>query len=235
MKPRILFAFCMASGLLLSACSPEKTEEQIVKLQTVKEKASYAMGQRMVSNIVRAAPEIDQASLIQGIRDAFANKPPLVDEQAQAEALMEYNEVLQKAMAESRSQEAATNLEAANAFLEKNKLRDEVTVTESGLQYERLREGQGANPEETDTVRVHYRGTLLDGTEFDSSYGSGEPVTFRLNQVIPGWTEGLQLMKPGAKYKFYLPPDLAYGQGGAGNRIGPNAALIFEVELLGIE
>ena len=235
MKLRILFVFFIASGLLLSACSPEKTELQTVKLQTVKEKASYAMGRQMVASIVRVASEIDEASLLQGIQDALAHKPPLVDEQAQAEALKEYNEVLQQAMVERLSEEAATNLQAATEFVEKNKLRDEVMVTESGLQYETLQEGQGDNPEAIDTVKVHYRGTLLDGKEFDSSYERGEPVTFPLNQVIPGWTEGLQLMKPGAKYKFYIPPDLAYGQRGAGNRIGPNSALIFEVELLGIE
>ena len=120
--------------------------------------------------------------------------------------------------------------------MEKNKLRDGVNVTESGLQYEVLQEGSGASPKATDNVKVHYRGTLLDGKEFDSSYSRGEPETFRLNEIIPGWTEGIQLMTPGAKYKFYMPPDLAYGARGAGgNVIGPNSALIFEVELLSIE
>lgn len=223
-------AFLIASGLLLSACAGEKT-----KLETVKEKASYAMGQQMVSNIVRVAPEIDQASLLQGIKDALEQKPSLIDDQAKAEALNEYNEVLQKALLERLNAEAESNLKAAGEFLEKNRLKDGVTVTESGLQYEMLQEGQGANPETTDNVTVHYRGTLLDGKEFDSSYARGEPVTFPLNQVIPGWTEGLQLMQPGARYKFYIPPELAYGARGAANAIPPNAALIFEVELLSIE
>jgi FKBP-type peptidyl-prolyl cis-trans isomerase len=230
MKLRILLAFFTVTGLLLSACAQEKTE-----LKTVKEKASYAMGQRMVSNLVRVSQEIDEASLIQGIKDALAQKPPLIDSQTEAEALQEYNEVLQKALADQLNAEAEINLKAASEFMEKNKQRDGVIVTESGLQYEILQEGSGANPTALDNVKVHYRGTLLNGTEFDSSYSSGEPVTFRLDGVIPGWTEGIQLMTPGAKYKFYMPPELAYGARGAGNIIGPNSALIFEVELLSIE
>ena len=230
MKLRIWWALFIAGGLVLSACTREKTD-----LETVKEKASYAIGQGMVSNIARVAPEIDEASLLQGIRDALQQKSPLIDEQAQAEALQEYNEVLQKAMVERLNAEAESNLQASTDFLEKNRLRDEITVTESGLQYETLQEGDGANPGPTDNVHVHYRGTLLDGTEFDSSYSRGEPVTFRLDQVIPGWIEGLQLMKPGAKYMLYIPPEQAYGARGSGNTIPPNAALIFEVELLSIE
>ena len=231
MKLRILLALFTATGLFLTACNHEKTE-----LKTVKEKASYAMGQQLVSNLVVVAPEIDQSSLVQGIKDTLAGKSPLIDGQAALEALQEYNEVLQKAAVDRRNAEAEINQKAATEFLEKNKLRDGVNVTESGLQYEVLQEGSGASPKATDNVKVHYRGTLLDGKEFDSSYSRGEPETFRLNEIIPGWTEGIQLMTPGAKYKFYMPPDLAYGARGAGgNVIGPNSALIFEVELLSIE
>ena len=230
MKLKTLLALFAATGLLVPACTREKTE-----LNTVKEKASYAMGQQMASNLVRVAPEIDEAFLLQGIKDALARKPSLIDDRQKAEALREYSEVLQKAMVERLQAEADFNLKAAVEFMEKNRLRDEVSVTESGLQFEILQEGAGANPADTDSVKVHYRGTLLDGTEFDSSYGRGEPASFRLNDVIPGWTEGIQLMKPGAKYIFYMPPELAYGTQGAGNTIGPNSALIFEVELLAIE
>ena len=214
----------------MSACAQEKTE-----LSTVKEKASYALGQQMVGNLVQIASEIDQESFIQGIRDALDNKTPLLDRQAGAEALEEYESVLQNAMVAHQNAESEKNLKAAKDFLEKNKTKPEVTVTESGLQYEVLREGAGARPKASDVVRVHYRGTLLNGTEFDSSYSRGEPVSFPLNQVIPGWTEGVQLMNAGAKYKFYIPPELGYGPRGAGDSIGPNEALIFEVELLAIE
>ena len=214
----------------MSACAREKTE-----LSTVKEKASYALGQQMVGNLVQVASEIDQESFMQGIRDALDNKTPLIDRQTGAEALKEYESVLQDAMVAHQNAESEKNLEAAKDFLEKNKTKPEVTVTESGLQYEVLREGDGAKPKASDIVRVHYRGTLLDGTEFDSSYSRGEPVSFPLSQVIPGWTEGVQLMNTGAKYKFYIPPELGYGPRGAGDSIGPNEALIFEVELLAIE
>ncbi len=123
---------------------------------------------------------------------------------------------------------------AATAFLAQNKAKEGVTTTASGLQYEVLTAGTGPKPSAEDTVEVHYRGTLVDGTEFDSSYSRGETVTFGVGQVIPGWTEALQLMPKGSKWKLVIPPELAYGAGGAGQVIGPNAALVFEVELIGI-
>jgi FKBP-type peptidyl-prolyl cis-trans isomerase len=126
------------------------------------------------------------------------------------------------------------NKTEGEAFLAKNKARKEVKTTASGLQYEVLTEGTGANPKATDTVTVNYKGTLMDGTTFDSSYDRGQPATFVLNQVIPGWTEGVQLMKVGSKYKFYIPSALGYGERGAGGVIGPNAPLVFEVELVSI-
>ena len=129
---------------------------------------------------------------------------------------------------------AQENLEAGNAFLEKNKSREGVTTTASGLQYEVITEGTGPKPTAEDMVKVHYHGTLIDGSVFDSSVDRGEPAVFQLDQVIPGWTEGLQLMNTGAKYRFTVPPELAYGEQGAGP-IGANAVLVFEVELLGIE
>ena len=126
------------------------------------------------------------------------------------------------------------NQVASVAYLEENAAREGVVVTETGLQYEILEAGEGAKPGAEDMVEVHYRGTLADGTEFDSSYGRGEPVTFGVNQVIPGWTEALQMMPVGSKWKLAIPSDLAYGAGGAGQVIGPNQALVFEVELLSI-
>lgn len=127
---------------------------------------------------------------------------------------------------------AQTALEKGQQFLQENAKKDGVKTTASGLQYEVLTPGTGKSPKATDTVLVHYKGTLLDGTEFDSSYKRGEPIEFPLNQVIKGWTEGVQLMKEGAKYRFYIPSNLAYGSRGAGGAIGPDETLIFDVELL---
>ena len=143
----------------------------------------------------------------------------------------------EKAAAEQQAAQAAcgeANLAASAAFLAENAAREGVVVTESGLQYEILEAGEGAKPGPEDTVEVHYRGTLVDGTEFDSSYSRGETVTFGVGQVIAGWTEALQLMPVGSKWKLAIPPELGYGAGGAGQMIGPNAALVFEVELIAI-
>ncbi len=129
---------------------------------------------------------------------------------------------------------SADNLEKGKKYLAENGKKSGVKTTESGLQYEELNAGKGANPTAQDTVKVHYRGTLIDGTEFDSSYARNEPVSFPLNGVIPGWTEGLQLIKEGGKARLVIPSDLAYGPGGMGNAIGPNETLIFEVELIEI-
>ena len=143
----------------------------------------------------------------------------------------------EKAAAEQQAAQAAlaeTNMAAATAFLAENAAKEGVVVTDSGLQYEVVTAGDGPKPGPEDTVEVHYRGTLLDGTEFDSSYARGETVTFGVGQVIPGWTEALQLMPVGSKYKLVIPPELGYGAGGAGQVIGPNAALVFDVELIAI-
>ena len=127
------------------------------------------------------------------------------------------------------------NKAAGEAFLAENAKKPNITTTASGLQYEILKKGEGATPSATDNVTVHYKGTTIDGNEFDSSYSRGEPATFPLNRVIPGWTEGVQLMQEGAKYRFYIPSELAYGAHGAGRLIGPNSTLIFDVELIKIQ
>jgi FKBP-type peptidyl-prolyl cis-trans isomerase len=177
---------------------------------------------------------VDVDAFAAGLRDAMTGAPQqLSDEEIQAE-MMAFQERVTAEQEALASAAADANAEAAAAFLAENGAREGVMTTESGLQYEVLEAGEGAMPGLSDSVQVHYRGTLIDGTEFDSSYARGEPVTFGVGQVISGWTEALQMMQVGSKYKLYIPSELAYGAGGAGDRIGPNAALIFEVELLDI-
>ena len=158
----------------------------------------------------------------------------LFTEEEKAAALNELQQEMMKKMQEEMTKKAADNKAKGQAFLDENKAKEGVKVTASGLQYVVEQEGKGPNPGAEDTVEVHYKGTLLDGTEFDSSYKRNQPAKFPLNRVIPGWTEGMQLMNKGAKFKFFIPSDLAYGDYGNQN-IGPGETLIFEVELLSIE
>ncbi|MAT91005.1 MAG: hypothetical protein CME59_00225 [Halioglobus sp.] len=191
---------------------------------------AYSLGQRMAAEGL----PLDSDAFQLGVTDALAGaEARLTAEEMQAE-MQAYQ---QQAMAKQQEAQAAlaeANAAAAAAFLEQNAAREGVVTTESGLQYEVLEAGDGPMPGPEDTVEVHYRGTLVDGTEFDSSYNRGQPVTFGVGQVIPGWTEALQLMPVGSKWKLAIPSDLAYGSGGAGQVIGPDAALVFEVELLSI-
>jgi FKBP-type peptidyl-prolyl cis-trans isomerase len=151
------------------------------------------------------------------------------------QALIELKRQAAAAAKRQREEQARKNLAEGEAFLAENADREDVVMLPSGLQYQVLAAGEGDPPSATDTVSVHYRGTLVDGTEFDSSYARGEPATFRVDRVIPGWTEGLQLMRPGAKYRLFVPAALAYGERGGGAKIGPNSALVFEVELLSVQ
>ncbi|MBD3316568.1 MAG: hypothetical protein GF344_12335, partial [Chitinivibrionales bacterium] len=179
--------------------------------------------------------DIDMASFAQGVKDIMADKELLLSKEEAQKVKSEQFTAMRAEHEEARRKEGKENEVAGEKFLEENAEREEVTTTESGLQYEVLTEGAGSIPGESDKVKVHYEGKLLDGKVFDSSYDRGEPVTFPVKGVIPGWTEALQLMKVGSKYKLYVPPELAYGERGAGNDIPPNATLVFEVELLGIE
>ena len=190
----------------------------------------YGLGQRMLADGI----PLNSGAFSAGVTDSLDGADPrLTPEEMQAE-MQAYQE---KAAAEQQATQAAlaeANLALAEAFLAENATKEGVVVTDSGLQYEILTAGEGDKPGPEDTVEVHYAGTLVDGTEFDSSYTRGEPVTFGVNQVIPGWTEALQLMPVGSKWKLAIPSELAYGAGGAGQVIGPNAALLFEVELISI-
>jgi FKBP-type peptidyl-prolyl cis-trans isomerase len=204
-------------------------------LKTPKDKTSYAMGMNFGTGLRKQSIDIDPAILARGLRDSFSNgKTLLTEEQARAILTQLQNDIRKK------QQDLAQQLGDANkkeglAFLETNKTKEGVVTLPSGLQYKVLQEGSGPKPAPTDTVICNYRGTLLDNTEFDSSYKRGQPATFPVTGVIKGWTEALQLMPVGSKWQLFVPAELAYGDRGAGGQIGPNATLIFEVELLSIQ
>lgn len=203
------------------------------KPESLEDRASYSiglnLGRSLKTNDIKANTDL----LIKGLRDGLAGQALLTDQEMQS-TMQEFQQQVQAQQEAKQKEIGEKNKMEGEAFLTKNKARQGVKTTASGLQYEVLTEGTGPQPKATDTVTVNYKGTLMDGTPFDSSYDRGEPATFVLNQVIPGWTEGVQLMKVGSKYKFYIPAALGYGERGAGGVIGPNAPLVFEVELLSI-
>ena len=205
------------------------------KPQSLDDKASYIIGFNLGSNLKKQEIPVSADLIVKGLRDGLAGAQGLLtDEEIQA-AMTEFQ---QKMMAQQQAKMAAVgekNKKEADEFLAANKTKQGVVTTASGLQYQVLQEGTGATPKATDQVTVHYKGTLLDGTVFDSSYERNEPATFTVNQVIPGWVEALQLMKVGSKTKLFIPPALGYGEAGAGQQIGPNALLVFEVELIKTE
>lgn len=199
------------------------------------EKVSYMIGYQIGSNFKRDGLEVDLNILTSGLKAALAGeKSPLTPEESQ-KLMTELQKNLQAKAEAKQKAEGEKNLKAGKDFLAANGKKDGVKTTASGLQYKVLAEGKGDAPKATDTVKVNYRGTLIDGTEFDSSYKRGQPAQFPVGGVIKGWTEALQLMKPGSKMQIWIPSDLAYGPRGAGDLIGPNATLAFEVELLGVE
>jgi FKBP-type peptidyl-prolyl cis-trans isomerase len=204
-------------------------------LKTQKEKISYAIGMNIGTGMHRQSLQIDPNILLRGLKDALAGgKTLMTDEEAKAVMTQLQNE-MRKAQQEKMQQAGAANKKEGEAFLDANKTKEGVKVLPSGLQYKILKEATGPKPTATDTVVCNYRGTLIDGKEFDSSYKRGEAATFPVNGVIKGWTEALQLMPVGSKWQLFLPADLAYGDRGAGADIGPDATLIFEVELMSIQ
>lgn len=217
-----------AFALLLSLTAVAAEEVEKIEMNSLSQKASYAVGLDIGESLGRYGTAIDLPLLIRGIEDNLKGKKPLLLPDEATKIKREFFQKLQQEI-------AMKNQAAEEAFLAENGKKEGVRTTASGLQYMVLNEGNGPTPKPTDRVRVHYRGTLLDGTEFDSSFSRGEPATFEVNRVIPGWTEGLQLMKVGSKYRLFIPSRLAYREQGAGPKIGPNSMLLFDVELLGIE
>lgn len=203
-------------------------------LESSEQRLSYGIAYGLGSRMLADAVPMDIDAFTAGFRDALEQKEPqLTQEEIQAE-MQAYQDKMMAEQAAQQEQLGAENAAAAADYLAKNAEREGVVVTDSGLQYEVVKAGEGRSPGLDDQVEVHYRGTLLDGTEFDSSYSRGQTVTFGVGQVIAGWTEALQLMKEGATYKLTIPSDLAYGPGGAGQMIGPNETLLFDVELVSI-
>ena len=206
--------------------------QDAAKLETPAQKFSYTVGLQLGDSLKnRGLIELDFDALALGIQDYLSGNDLKLTPQEMQQAITNYQQVL----LEKRIALAKKNRDQEVAFLTENKLRDGVVVLDSGVQYEVISEGTGERPTETDTVVVHYRGFLIDGTEFDSSFSRGEPTELEVSQVIAGWQQALQLMKVGGKWKVWIPSDLAYGLRGAGNKIGPNEMLSFDIELIEIK
>jgi len=223
------------TAALASACSKKDSAGDAAELTTDAQRFGYAIGVDIGKSLAPVKGEVDIDALVKGMEETLAGKEPRLDDEAREKIKSEVSKKLQQKQMEERTAKAAAAEAAGKKFLAENGARAGVKTTASGLQYEIVTEGSGATPKATDKVTVHYKGTLIDGTEFDSSYARGQPVTFPLGNVIPGWTEGLQLVKTGGKAKLFIPANLAYGERGAGAKIGPNETLVFEVELVAIE
>ena len=192
--------------------------------QNENDKAIYSLGYDLGTELKGHALELNSELLLKGVNDAIDGNKPLVKTTSR-----------NKALAQIRAQRLQHNLEQSKAFLAENAKNEGVVTLDSGLQYRVIKAGKGKSPQATDSVSVYYRGTLIDGTEFDSSYEGGKPATFQLKKVIKGWREALLLMKEGAKWELYIPPELAYGKRGLSNRVPPNSALVYEVELIAVK
>lgn len=221
--------------LLMAATAGAGEAPKGKELQEKKERVSYSIGMDIGTNLKRQPFEVDPELLAQGVRDALTGGKTLLTEEEARQTLADLQKELMEKQQEHVRQMVEKNRKEGEEFLAANKKKKGVVTLPSGLQYKVLTAGTGASPKLADTVETHYRGTLLDGTEFDSSYKRGEPATFPVSGIIEGWKEALQKMKVGDKWQLFVPAELAYGERGAGREIGPNQALIFEVELLAIK
>lgn len=222
----------MVLGVVLLAGQASAEEKKV--LQTTKEKQSYSMGANIGSGMKAQSIEVDPDAFVQGWKDAISGEKKLLTDDEIRETLTALQTELREKQAERNKVLGEKNKKEGEAFLAENKKKEGVKTLPSGMQYKVIKEGTGKAPAADNTVVCNYRGTLIDGTEFDSSYKRGEPATFPLNQIIPGWTEALQLMKEGAKWQLFIPANLAYGEQSTGI-IGPNSVLIFEIELISVK
>ena len=230
MKKRLAMAMCAAvalSGAAFAADAPE--------LKTDKEKLSYSIGMDIGGNLKRQSVEVDPDLLAKGLKDSYGGGKTVLTEEESRKTITDFQKTLMAKQAETMKKLSEKNKADGEKFLAENAKKEGVKTLPSGLQYKEIAPGTGKSPKATDTVTTHYKGTLIDGTEFDSSHKRGQPATFLVSGVIPGWTEALQLMKEGGKWQLFVPSNLAYGERGAGREIGPNATLIFEVELISVK
>ena len=229
----LLIRFLMI-GLIAAIAAPALAADSAAPTSK-KDKISYSIGMDIGSSLKRQGLDLNADELAAGLKDSLSGGKTKLTSDEVKQILTDFQQELQAKAKERAEQLGEKNKKDGEAFLAENKKKAGVKTLPSGLQYKVITEGKGASPKETDTVSTNYKGTLIDGTEFDSSYKRGEPATFPVNGVIKGWTEALQLMKVGSKWQLFIPSDLAYGPRGAGQQIGPNSTLIFEVELLGIK
>ena len=226
------FRWLIVAAALLMAV--HASAEEAPKLASQKDKISYSIGMDIGNNLKRQSLDVDADMLARGLKDAMSGGGTLLSDEEVRETLAALQQELREKALERRKQDAEKNKMEGEAFLAENGKKEGVISLPSGLQYKVLQSGSGASPKITDTVETNYRGTFIDGNEFDSSYKRGQPAVFPVNGVIAGWTEALQRMKVGDKWQIFVPPELAYGERGAGP-IGPNTTLIFDVELVSIK
>ena len=225
----------VASFVVLLFINGIASAEEAASLKTQRDKISYIIGMDAGKNLKVQSIDVDPDIFMKGFKDALSGNKSLLSDDIIKESMAVFQDEIMKKHEDELKKAAAQNKKEGEAFLAENKKKEGVVTLASGLQYKVIKEGDGKSPKETDTVTVNYQGTFIDGTEFDSSYKRNQPATFQVNGVIPGWTEALQLMKAGSKWQLYIPAGLAYGEQGAGRVIGPNATLIFDVELLSID
>lgn len=226
-----LLTALLSLGLLVSVA---KAEEKPL-LKDANDRTSYSVGYQIGSDFKRQGVGINPELMVKGVQDALGEKEPLMTLEEMQQTLVELKQKIVADQREEQKKAAAENLALGEAFLAENAKKEGVKTLPSGLQYKVIKEGSGKTPKADDSVTVHYRGTLIDGTDFDSSYARNQPTKFQVDRVIPGWTEALQLMKEGAKWELFVPANLAYGERGAGSAIPPNSTLIFYVELISVD
>ncbi len=229
-RSAVAAGLCVALALSGAAFAADAQE-----LKSEKDRVSYSIGMDLGSNLKKQEIEIDPDVLAKGLKDSYRGAKTALSQEEAHRTILEFRQAMMAKQAEKMKIIAEKNKREGEKFLAENAKKAGVKTLPSGLQYKVLTPGTGKTPKATDTVTVNYKGTLIDGTEFDSSYKRGQPATFPVSGVIAGWTEGLQLMKEGAKYELFIPPNLAYGERGAGRDIGPDATLIFEVTLLSVK